>query len=96
MRSVYWEFAVIIGVAVVLLFIDRITRIQPMITAGTAVEGFQMPVLFSGLPRMCGVGMQSCPDPTKCGNGFCINTNPLPLVEKMPLPVLPPPSGTFQ
>ena len=96
MRSVYWLISVVLGIGVILLFVDRIMRIQPMITAGTAREGFQMPVLWSGKPRICGVGIESCPDPTKCGNGFCIGTDPVSLVEKMPLPVLPPPSGAFQ
>jgi len=99
MRSVKWEFISLIGVAIVLLGLDRMTRIQPMITGGyRAVESFQMPVLWNGRARSCGVGMESCPDPTKCGNGFCISTDPRPLIEKMPLPVLPPapPSGTFQ
>ena len=96
MPTAYWQISVILGMAIILLFIDRVTRIQPMITGGTAVEGFQMPVLWGGRGKRCGVGMASCPDPTKCGNGFCIGTNPAPLVEKMPLPVLPPPSGTYQ
>ena len=96
MRTLYWQISVILGVAIILLFIDRVARIQPMITAGTAREGFQMPILWKGSATRCGVGIESCPDPTKCGNGFCIGTDPVPLVEKMPLPVLPPPSGTFQ
>ena len=96
MYSLYWQISVILGLAIILLFIDRIARIQPMITGGTAREGFQMPILWGSVAKRCGVGIQSCPDPTKCGNGFCIGTDPAPLVEKMPLPVLPPRNGTFQ
>ena len=99
MRSAKWEFTGLIGVAIALLVIDRMTRIQPMLSAGhQSLESFQMPVLWNGVPRQCGVGMASCPEPTKCGNGFCISTDPKPLIEKLSLPVLPPPppTGMFQ
>jgi len=99
MRSVYWQFIGLIGVAIVLLVLDRFTRIQPLITGGVgnrSREGFQMPVLFGNRVRACGVDLEPCPEPTKCGNGLCISTNPVPLQEKMPLPVLPPPTPTFQ
>lgn len=54
-------------------------------------EGYQMPVIKGGKARACGVGLMPCPseEGTKCGNGLCISTNPVPLVEKYPLPVLP-------
>ena len=99
MRAVYWQFGILIGVALVLLYLDRVTRIQQLITGGVGIsarEGFQMPVLWSGRARACGVGLKSCPEDTHCGNGLCISTDPVPLVEKMPLPVLPPPSSPFQ
>jgi len=97
MRLVYWQFTVLIGVGIVLLAIDRATRIQSMLNPGKRLyESFQMPVLWSGAPKQCGVGIKSCPDPTKCGNGFCINTDPAPLVERSPIPVLPPFTQTFQ
>jgi len=95
MRTVYWQFIVLIGVASSLLILDRMTRIQPML-GPRIYETFQMPAMFGGGPRQCGVGIPSCPDPTKCGNGFCINTDPAPLVEKAPIPVLPPFTQTFQ
>ena len=100
MRSVYWQFIGLIGVAIVLLVLDRFTRIQPLLITGgvgnRGREGFQMPALFGHRTRACGVDLESCPEPTKCGNGLCISTDPAPLVEKMPLPVLPPRTATFQ
>ena len=77
-------------VAVGLLVVDRVLRIQPyLMNRGLLNEEFQMPVLKGGRARACGVGMGSCPKSTKCGNGLCISVDPQPLVEKYPLPVLP-------
>jgi hypothetical protein len=77
-------------IAVALLIADRILRIQPFIINNVAQrEGFQMPILNNGRARACGVGMLSCPESTKCGNGLCISVDPVPLVEKYPLPVMP-------
>ena len=76
--------------AIVLLVADRYLRIEPALKYSRAsLEPFQMPVLYGGRARTCGVGLESCPDGTKCGNGFCINTDAKPLEEKRPLPVLP-------
>lgn len=79
-------------IAVGLLVVDRVIRIQPFLR--NRLEGFQQPVLLpemGGRARACGVGLRPCPSEqgTKCGNGLCISTNPVPLVEKYPLPVLP-------
>ena len=77
-------------IAVGLLVVDRVLRIQPyLMKRGLVNEPFQMPVLKGGRARACGVGIASCPNPTKCGNGLCISVDPQPLVEKYPLPVLP-------
>jgi len=74
-------------IAIVLLIADRLLRIEPYIKNIRVVsEPFQMPPLKS---RRCGVDMLSCMNTTKCGNGFCIETDPVPLIEKNPLPVLP-------
>jgi len=74
----------------VLLIVDRYVRLQAALNySAPSLESFQMPAIFGGRLRACGTGMQSCPEGTKCGNGLCINTDPLPLVEKLPLPVLP-------
>ena len=96
MQSAKWEFLIIIGVAIVLLFLDRITRIQPMIKSWKLLENFQMPVLKNRRAIACGVGLEPCPESTKCGNGLCIGTDPVPPVEKIPLPVLPRATPTFQ
>ena len=37
----------------------------------------------------CGVN-QPCPGHLKCLNGFCAKTEPLPLFQKDPVPLLPP------
>jgi len=79
-------------IAVILLIIDRYTRIQPLLDfrgAPLEIEGFQMPVMFGNRARACGQEFEPCPEGTKCGNGLCINTDPKPLEEKMPIPVLP-------
>jgi hypothetical protein len=47
-------------------------------------EGF----VSSGPPR-CGVN-QPCSGHLKCINGFCAKTEPLPIVNKDPIPLLPP------
>ncbi len=47
------------------------------------MEGF-----VRGPPR-CGVN-DPCPGHLKCINGFCASTEPLPIVEKEPVPLLPP------
>jgi len=93
MASTYVKLGSIAAIAITLLVVDRYTRIQPMLNFGkasqTVKEGFQMPIITGGRARACGTGMKSCPDGTKCGNGLCINTDPKPLEEKIPLPVLP-------
>lgn len=90
MVSSYLKLGSIAAIAVALLIIDRYTRIQPMMNFGKmSQEGFQMPIITYGRATACGVGLESCPDGTKCGNGLCINTDPKPLEEKYPLPVLP-------
>ena len=78
---------VLLCIAIVLLIADRLIRIQPYIEKIRVVnEPFQMPPIGA---RRCGVDMLSCTNTSKCGNGFCISTEPVPLVEKNPLPVLP-------
>ena len=77
-------------VAIALLVIDRVLRIQPFLMNRVVQrEGFQMSVIKGGRATACGVGLRSCPESTKCGNGLCISVDPVPLVEKYPLPVLP-------
>ena len=77
-------------IAIVLLIVDRYVRLQAALNySAPSLESFQMPAILDGRLRACGTGMQSCPAGTKCGNGLCINTDPKPLVEKLPLPVLP-------
>jgi len=94
MVSTKMQLGSIALIAVALLIVDRYMRIQPLLNvreAGSArkVEGFQMPVIFGNKARACGQEFESCPEGTKCGNGLCINTDPKPLEEKMPIPVLP-------
>jgi hypothetical protein len=95
-RIIEWELLIIIGVAVTLLIVDRMTRIQPMLKSWKLLENFQMPILWGKRTVACGVGLESCPESTKCGNGLCIATDPVPLLEKIPLPVLPKATPTFQ
>jgi len=47
-------------------------------------EGFTS----SGAPR-CGVN-KPCPGHLKCVNGFCAKVDPIPLIDKEPVPLLPP------
>jgi hypothetical protein len=89
MVSIGVQLATIGIIAIVLLIVDRYLRLQGGVSGATTLEPFQMPAVFDGRLRACGTGMQSCPEGTKCGNGLCINTDPTPLVEKRPLPVLP-------
>jgi hypothetical protein len=82
-----WSIIGLLCIAIVLLIADRLIRIQPYIQKVHIVnEPFQSPPLSA---RRCGVDMLSCTNTTKCGNGFCISTDPAPLVNKYPLPVLP-------
>jgi len=89
MTSIGVQLGLIGAIAIALLIADRYIRIAPILNNRGPVEGFQMPILYGGRARACGVGLESCPDGTKCGNGLCINTDPKPLEEKRPLPVLP-------
>jgi hypothetical protein len=90
MNSTGIQLGLIGFLALILLLADRYIRIGPALQYSRAsLEPFQMPVLRGGRARACGAGLQSCPEGTKCGNGLCINTDPKPLEEKRPLPVLP-------
>jgi hypothetical protein len=94
MFSTKMQLGSIALIAVILLILDRYARIQPLLDfrgaqVTGAIEGFQMPVIFGKKARACGQQFESCPEGTKCGNGLCINTDPKPLEEKMPIPVLP-------
>ena len=84
------QIGLMAAAAVALLLADRYLRIGPALKYSRAsLESFQMPVIKNGRARACGVGLESCPDGTKCGNGLCINTDAKLLKEKRPLPVLP-------
>ena len=84
------QIGLMAAAAIALLLADRYLRIGPALKYSRAsLEPFQMPVIKNGRARACGVGLQSCPDGTKCGNGLCINTEAKLLEEKRPLPVLP-------
>lgn len=88
--SMKGSLIILLCIALVLVIIDRIIRIQPYITTVVVIEEpFQMPVLKNGRATACGNGLISCPEGTKCGNGLCISTDPFHLTEKYPLPVLP-------
>jgi len=90
MISIGAQLGLMAVVAFGLLVADRYLRIEPALKYSRAsLEGFQMPVLYGGRARACGVGLESCPEGTKCGNGFCINTDAKVLEEKRPIPVLP-------
>ena len=90
MYSIRIQLGLIAILALILLIADRYLRIGPALRySGPSLEAFQMPILRKGRARACGPGLQSCPNGTKCGNGLCINTDPKPLEEKRPLPVLP-------
>lgn len=83
-----WSIIALLGMAIVLLIADRFIRIQPYIQKRRVVnEPFQMPPPAKS--RSCGNGKLPCGEATKCGNGFCISTEPVALIEKNPLPVLP-------
>lgn len=80
-----WPIIALLAMALVLLVADRLIRIQPYIQKVHVVtEPFQQAPRES---RRCGLGMEPCNG--KCANGYCISTEPAPLVEKNPLPVLP-------
>ena len=64
-------------VALVLLILDRVYRINPFI------ERFQNPN-----PLACGVDMQPCAFGKRCMNGFCVSEN-IPDLPKNGLPVYP-------
>ncbi len=44
---------------------------------------------FVNVPIRCGVD-EPCSGHLKCINGFCAATDPMPVVEKDPVPLLPP------
>uniref|UniRef100_A0A6C0K0H3 Uncharacterized protein n=1 Tax=viral metagenome TaxID=1070528 RepID=A0A6C0K0H3_9ZZZZ len=82
-----WSIIVLLCIAIVLLIADRLIRIQPYVEKLRVVnESFQMPAVNA---RKCGVNMLPCMNTTKCGNGFCISTEPPVVIDKNPLPVLP-------
>jgi len=90
MVSLGAQLASIGVIAIILLIADRYIRLQGVMNYSTpSLESFQMPTKFNRGYRVCGVDMESCPEGTKCGNGICIETDPSPLEEKVPLMVLP-------
>ena len=44
---------------------------------------------FAGGATRCGVN-EPCSGHLKCINGFCAKTDPIPLVDRAPVPLLPP------
>lgn len=45
---------------------------------------------FTGDMIRCGVDHAPCPGHLKCINGFCAKTDPVPVKEEEPVPLLPP------
>lgn len=78
------ELDILLGIsiiAVILLVLDRIYRINPFL----ASEGYQI----DGYPMRCGVDLPPCPFQKRCMNGFCRGEDMPQLYDRNPLPVLP-------
>ena len=71
------------GLALALLVVDRIFRIQPFMER----QGFQSG--GSASIQRCGVTMPPCPHPLRCMNGLCRSEEEPVVREKNPLPVVP-------
>jgi hypothetical protein len=83
---------IVLLIAVGLVVLDRIVRIEPFLEAQGQGSWFWS--WFNGLsfsPRIqrCGVDMAPCPHPLKCINGFCRSPGKPILYDKNPLPVVP-------
>jgi hypothetical protein len=72
---------ILAAIAVGLLIVDRIVRINPFL----ASEGFQV----AGYPVRCGTDLPPCAHPKRCINGFCRGTGQPQLYDRNPLPVVP-------
>jgi hypothetical protein len=68
-----------LAVAFALLVADRYFRISPFLER----QGFAVQL------QRCGVGMDACPHPLRCINGFCKSEDAPRLFDLNPLPVLP-------
>lgn len=81
MKVDLYSVALIALLAIFLLIADRILRINPYL----AKEGF----VVAGQPQRCGAGLEPCPFPGRCMNGFCYTSDTPQMYDRNPLPVLP-------
>jgi hypothetical protein len=78
-------------IAIVLLVVDRVVRIQPLLNTPLAEEGFTLNAGTTGRPRgnRCGVDIFPCAEGKRCANGMCISQDTTMPVELYPLSVYP-------
>lgn len=81
MSDEFYSVLILGIIAISLIVIDRIVRINPFLVA----EGFQV----AGYPIRCGTDLPPCPHPKRCMNGFCRETGQPQLYDRNPLPVIP-------
>jgi hypothetical protein len=78
-------------IAIVLLVVDRVVRIQPLLNTPLAEEGFTLNAGTTGRPRgnRCGVDIFPCAEGKRCANGMCISQDTTMPVELYQLSVYP-------
>ena len=88
-----YQLGIIALIAVSLLVVDRVVRIQPLLNKGLyqPKEGF---TLNTGTGKRlqgsrCGVDIFPCAEGRRCANGMCISQNTTMPVELNPLRIYP-------
>jgi hypothetical protein len=78
------------GLAIALLLMDRVFRIQPFLERqGFQSGGSEKPGSIKRCGVYGGVVQTGCPSGLRCINGLCMGENLPGIVEKHPLPVVP-------
>lgn len=85
------QLALLAVIAIALLVLDRILRIGKFMRrySCTRPPCEDETIVFDRGGIQCGVGMPTCPSNMRCGNGYCISTQPPNVKEKNPIPVTP-------
>ena len=87
-----YQLGILGFIAVALLVVDRVIRINPLLNKlKVDAEGFRMNT-GTGSRRAgtrCGVDLFPCASNLRCGNGMCISQKTTMPIEAYPLPIYP-------
>jgi len=86
-----YQLGILGFIAITLLAVDRVVRIQPLLNKGIIKEAFTLNT-GTGIRRAgkrCGVDIFPCASGMRCANGMCISQDMTMPVEAHPLRVYP-------